>query len=232
MRCALSLLFAFGAATACRTPSTTSAPAPSASQPGRAAPPVVASAAAPPPVARACSRDDECAVARIAPSGAHACCDACATTPGTRRWHAELQRFCAAHPPASCFPLACPMGPTFAVCRDGQCEATPSGPDGGPGFVAVERRCLPALVCDGWSGCTRARGNGQDGWFVEESDRVGRGEPVGLERVATADGGVTEAFRLGPPGVSCPPHTIPPVLPPPPFACSDVDGQCKTSAPR
>src|SRR5688572_31012789 len=49
----------------------------------------------PPAVERACTRDEECAVARIEAAGANACCPACGTTPGTRRWHADLQRYCA-----------------------------------------------------------------------------------------------------------------------------------------
>lgn len=118
------------------------------------------------------------------------------------------------------------MGPTFARCKDGLCEATPSGPDGGPAFVSVERRCLPAVVCDAWSGCARAVGNAQDGWFVEESERVARGELAGLERVALLDGSAAEVFRLHPPGVQCPPHTIPPVFPPAP-ACAERAGRCE-----
>jgi hypothetical protein len=122
--------------------------------------------------------------------------------------------------------LACPLGPTRAVCRAGSCEATSTGADGGVGYVASERRCLPALVCDTWAGCTLAVGNTQDGWFVEESKRVARGEIVALDRVAIAtDAGVAEAFRLTPPGVTCPPHGIPPILAPPP-ACAMKDGHC------
>ncbi|MBE7482738.1 MAG: hypothetical protein HS104_22520 [Polyangiaceae bacterium] len=217
-----ALLVCLGLAS-CRTPSTTSAPAPSAaaSTPSASAPPT-----GPPAPERACSRDDECAVARIEVSGEHACCGACATTAGTRRWHAELQRYCAAHPPSNCSPLACPMGPTFARCQEGRCVATASGPDGGPAFVVVERRCLPAVVCDGWAGCARALGNDQDGWFVEESERASRGEIVGRERVAVTDGGVAEVFRSSPPGVKCPPHAVPPLFPPAPV-CAEVDGRCK-----
>lgn len=118
------------------------------------------------------------------------------------------------------------MGPTFARCQEGRCVATASGPDGGPAFVVVERRCLPAVVCDGWAGCARALGNDQDGWFVEESERASRGEIVGRERVAVTDGGVTEVFRSSPPGVKCPPHAVPPLFPPAPV-CAEVDGRCK-----
>jgi hypothetical protein len=176
-------------------------------------------------VERACARDDECAVARVAVSGAQTCCLACATTPGTRRWHAALQRYCGAHEPTNCGALACPSGPTRAICRDGRCEATWLDENGQPVFVAVEDRCLPGLVCDSWAGCVRADGNAQDGWFVYESERIARGEIAGLERVATTDGAAVEAFRLYPPGVECPPHTVPPILPPPP-SCALVDNHC------
>jgi hypothetical protein len=72
----------------------------------------------------------------------------------------------------------------------------------------------------------RRSGNDQDGWFVDESERAARGELVGLERVALMDGGVAEVFRLHPPGVRCPPHSIPPVFPPAPV-CAEADGRCK-----
>jgi hypothetical protein len=202
-------------------PGTSAASAPSS----RSTAPSAPSSGTPSPDS-ACTRDDECAVARIAVAGKYACCPACETTPGTRRWHATLQRHCAAQPPTDCFPLACPQGPTRAVCREGRCEATADGPDGGPAFVQVERRCLPALVCDSWAGCTLAIGNAQDGWFVHESERASRGEIVGLARVATTDGGVAEAFRLSPRDVKCLPHGVPPVLSPPP-SCKEVDGHCR-----
>lgn len=92
----------------------------------------------------------------------------------------------------------------------------------------VERRCLPALSCDSWAGCTLATGNTQDGWFVQESERAARGELVGLERVATSDAGQVEAFRLSLPGVKCLPHSVLPVLPPAP-SCTQVDGRCKVA---
>lgn len=215
-------------AVACRTPSSapaggTTAPAPTGEAP---APVSSAAAAGPPAPVTVCTRDAECAVARVATSGKWACCDACGTTPGTRRWHAELQRWCAAYPPKDCYPLACPQGPTRAVCRDGRCEATPNAIDGGPGFVPVERRCLPSLVCDTWSGCTEARGNDQDGWFVGSSERAPRGELVALTRVALVDKSAADAFLIHDPKVKCPPHTVPPVLPAPPV-CVEAGGQCK-----
>jgi len=70
------------------------------------------------------------------------------------------------------------------MCEAGECKTTLNAPDGAPAFVAVESRCLPALVCDAWAGCALAVGNAQDGWFVAESQRVPRGEIAGLERVA------------------------------------------------
>lgn len=212
-------------AAGCRTPAGTSAPAPSGSAPPGPTPSASSPAVGPPAPVTACTRDDECAVARVEISGPRACCGACGTTPGTRRWHADLQRWCAAHPPVDCPPLACPQGPTRAVCRDGRCEATVNAPDGGTAFVQVERRCLPSLVCDAWVGCTRAAGNDQDGWFVESSERAAKGEPVALTRVALIDKSAAEAFLVHDPSVKCPPHTVPPVLPAPPV-CVDAAGQC------
>lgn len=230
---ARALFFLALSAVACRAPSSAPAPSPSAGgtiapTPSGAAPLPVSSAVAedPPVPAKACTRDDECAVASVEVSGKRPCCGACGTTPGTRRWHADLQRWCAAHPPTDCPPLACPQGPTRAVCRAGLCEATATGPDGGFAFVTTERRCLPSLVCDTWSGCTQARGNDQDGWFVESSERAPRGALVALTRVALIDKSAAEAFLLHDPNVKCLPHTEPPVLPAPPV-CVEAGGQCK-----
>lgn len=167
-------------------------------------------------------------MARIEPSGERACCAACGTTPGTRGWHAKLQRFCAAHVRADCPALACPQGPTRAVCRSGRCEATATAADGGVAYVEVEQRCLPAVVCDDWAGCAGAIGNDQDGWFVDESARVARGAIAGRERVATADARAVEVLRLFPPGAQCPPHAVPPVFSVPSFACAAEAGKCST----
>lgn len=194
-------------------PDVSQAPSPSASAtPG------------PPPVEAECKRDDECAVARVSVSGKDACCSACATTPGTRRWHAKLQRFCASNPPASCPPLGCPMGPTRAICNAGKCEATPSGPDGKPVFVMSEQKCLPAMVCDEWAGCVLLTGNTQDGWFVQEKARVPVGEIAGVDNVCTTTR--CEGARLFPEGPVCPPHTIPPMIDPPPYSCVMEGGHC------
>jgi len=77
-------------------------------------------------------------------------------------------------------------------------------------------------VCDQWQGCAQAAGNTQDGWFVEQSDRVANGEIAGLEKAAGED-----AFRLVPEGVVCAPVTIPVILPPPSYACVLEEGRCK-----
>ncbi|HVK65577.1 MAG TPA: hypothetical protein VM694_13935 [Polyangium sp.] len=188
-------------------------------------------AEAPPKVERACTRDDDCAVARVEVAGAHVCCAACGTTPGTRRWHAALQRTCAAHPPSACSPLACPEGPTRAVCRDGLCEATATGPDGQPLRVPVEQQCLPAMVCDAWAGCALMTGNAQDGWFVAEGEQVPRGELATVKNVCTV-GNRCEAARVLPPGVPCPPWSTPPRIEAPPYTCALEGGKCRSrSAP-
>jgi hypothetical protein len=185
-----------------------------------------------PVVERACTRDDECAVARVSVQGPSACCAACATTPGTRRWHAALQLYCGAHPSTACGPLACPEGPTRAVCRAGRCEATWTGADGGPARVGVERRCLPALSCDAWVGCALVEGNAQDGWFVEEAAQATRGAVAAVGNVCTAGPVRCEAARITEPGVVCPPWSIPPVITAPAYTCSLEGGRCQSSAAR
>ncbi|MDI1476264.1 hypothetical protein [Polyangium sp. y55x31] len=195
--------------------------------------PGAADAGAPPAVERACKRDDDCAVARVDAAGAYACCPACGTTPGTRGWHADLQRYCAAHPPPTCPPLACPEGPTRAVCRDGLCEATATGPDGQPIRVPVEQQCLPAMLCDAWAGCALVTGNAQDGWFVAEGEQVPRGELATVKNVCTV-GDRCEAARVLPPGVVCPPWSVPPRIEAPPYTCALEGGRCRSrpSPPR
>ena len=181
-----------------------------------------------PPVARSCTRDAECAVARVETSGEYVCCPACNTTPGTRAWHARLQKYCAARPPGVCHPLACPQGPTRAVCRAGVCEATASDDDGRPIYVPVVQRCLPAMICDAWAGCAEVVGNGQDGFFTRGASRVAPGTLAAVETnvCTTAGAGRCEAARLLPSDVVCPPHSIPPPIAPPPFACALDDGRC------
>ncbi|MDI1435806.1 hypothetical protein [Polyangium sorediatum] len=182
-------------------------------------------AGVPPAVERACQRDDECAVARVEVSGGSACCPACGTTPGTRRWHADLQRYCAAHPPSTCPPLACPEGPTRAVCRDGLCQATATGPDGQPTRIPVEQQCLPAMVCDAWAGCALVNGNTQDGWFIAEGEQVPRGEIAMVKNVCTV-GNRCDAAIVLPPGVVCAPWSVPPRIEAPRYTCALEGGKC------
>ncbi|MBI5536781.1 MAG: hypothetical protein HY898_28935 [Deltaproteobacteria bacterium] len=181
----------------------------------------------PPAVERACTRDEDCAVARIGVSGEHVCCASCVFTPGTRRWHAALQRFCGPRPPGPCYPLACPEGPTRAVCRAGLCEATADGVDGGYVRVGVERRCMPSMICDAWTGCALVVGNDQDGWFVEESARATRGDIVSIGNVCTSGGKPCEAARVHPASITCPPHSVPPLISPPSFTCGMDAGECR-----
>lgn len=227
---ALAALLVAGAAS-CRAPAREEPPnnkptAATSARPRAKAPRVPS----PPPAQRACSTDADCAVARVEVKGPHACCDACATTPGTKKWHASLQRHCGAHPPKDCYPLACPQGPTRAVCKGGLCEATASGPDGGYVSVPVERKCLPAIACDTWAGCALVVGNAQDGYHVVESSRVARGEPANVESPCTK-GGPCEAARIFPPEAHCDPHTVPPIIDRPAYGCGMVDGRCRASKP-
>lgn len=190
-----------------------------------------------PTVDRACTRDEECAVARIDVSGTHACCPSCATTAGTRRWHAALQLSCADKPLTACGPLACPEGPTRAVCRSGRCEATATGADGGPTRVPVERRCLPAMVCDDWVGCAVATGNHQDGYFTSGATAwSGARRPMPLPgTVADIRNGCTlhgdcEAVWTAPVKDPCPPWTAPPAIDRPTFTCAVEGLRCVVKA--
>lgn len=122
------------------------------------------------------------------------------------------------------------MGPTRAVCQAGRCEATPTGADGKPVFIMDERRCVPALVCDGWQGCAEISGNEQDGWFVERADDMPAGTAVTFGNVCTS-GVACDAVTLRPDGVQCPPWGIPPLIAPPPFACAGEAGACRKVSP-
>lgn len=188
-------------------------------------------------VDRACTRDDECAVARIDVGGKTACCPSCTTTPGTRRWHAALQRSCAESPLTACAPLACPEGPTRAVCRSGQCEATATGADGGPTRVPVERRCLPAMVCDDWVGCAFATGNTQDGHFTSGATAwPGARRPIPAPgTLASVRNGCTlhndcEAIWTAPDKDPCPPWTAPPAIDRPAYTCVAEGSRCVVKA--
>ncbi len=235
-RATLGLLLISGGLS-CHAPRSGDAPEPSAAPTPPRAAPDAAFTSAPvastlPVVERACTRDDECAVARVDVEGASACCAACATTPGTRRWHAALQLYCGAHPSSACGPLACPEGPTRAVCRAGACDATATGADGGSTRVGVDRRCLPAMSCDAWAGCALVEGNEQDGWFVEESAHATRGAIAAVGNVCTAGAARCEAARISEPGVVCPPWSVPPLITPPTYTCSLEAGRCQSSAAR
>lgn len=186
-----------------------------------------------PAVDRTCTRDDECAVARIDVGGKTACCPSCATTPGTRRWHAALQLSCADSPLTACGPLACPEGPTRAVCRAGRCEATATGADGGPTRVPVERRCLPAMVCDDWVGCAFATGNRQDGYFTSGATAwSGARRPIptpgtlaDVRNVCTIHE-KCEGVWTAPPKLACPPWTAPPMIGRPTYTCVEEGLRC------
>lgn len=183
----------------------------------------------PPAVERSCQRDEDCAVARVEVSGPQTCCLACGTTPGTRLWNWHLRQYCAAHPAQGCSPLACPEGPTVAVCRAGVCEATGTGPDGGAARVPVEQRCLPAMVCTTWKGCALVSGSAQDGWFVEQGEESLRGQLASVGNVCTVRERC-EAASVLPPGVVCPPWSVPPLIDLPPYTCALEGGQCRSKA--
>jgi hypothetical protein len=78
------------------------------------------------------------------------------------------------------------------------------------------------MVCDGWAGCAMVSGNTQDGWYIEQSDQAARGEAVLVGNVCTI-GARCDAVRLQPPGVTCPPWTLPPKIATAPYRCL-VDG--------
>jgi hypothetical protein len=223
VRASLLVVFALASCRASSGPSSSEPPPPAVAAIEGGAP---SDAGSPPPLDRRCDTDQDCAVARISPSGPYVCCPDCGHTPGSARWHAELQRYCGRLPTQGCPPLACPSGPTRAVCRNHTCEATGDGPDGGHVHVPEERLCLPALVCDAWAGCALIRGNEQDRWFVEEAERAERGSQAGVRSVC-GDGGCVRAAQLQPDDVVCPAIHDPPSLVPPGYACALDPRHCR-----
>ncbi len=177
----------------------------------------------PPPPVVTCTRNEDCAVATVDVRGPTACCLGCATTPGTRAWYADLQLWCGAHPPADCPPLACPLASTRAICDHGTCSRTALAPeDGGPDFITTEEKCLPVLACSGGVGCARVRGDFQNGWYLADPLRASFGAlPVGSEVTLEKDlctphaPGKCSGARLVPRSVTCPPQSVPPLVPPP-----------------
>ncbi|NUO47685.1 MAG: hypothetical protein HOV80_02385 [Polyangiaceae bacterium] len=161
-------------------------------------------------------------MARIEASGPQVCCGMCGTIRGTRRWHAELQLFCADRSTGSCPAIDCPVQPERAVCKNGQCDSEPSTDS----TLFDAHRCLPAMQCDSWFGCAAVTGNNQNGWFVRQADKAKRGEIVSIEQVCSKPDSKCEAARVHSVGVQCPPHTVPPFIEPPPYTCAEKDGRC------
>ncbi len=213
---------------ACGTPGSTTAPVASSSVVDSAAPPAASPGVPPspatdsPPIERSCTRDEDCAVARIEASGPQLCCPMCGTVAGTKRWHAALKLFCGDRSVMSCPAMDCPVEPRRAVCKSGQCDSEPTTDS----TLFDAYRCLPAMQCDGWYGCAGVMGNKQDGWFAHQADKAKRGEIVSIEQVCTKTDTKCEAARVHSVGIQCPPRTVPPLIEPPPYTCAEKDGRC------
>lgn len=90
-----------------------------------------------------------------------------------------------------------------------------SAPAGAPAppALAAGQRCLPAMICDDWVGCALVAGD-----KVVSADRLPAGQPVTIDNACTT-GATCIAARALPAGVVCAPHTVPPLIAPPPYTC-------------
>jgi hypothetical protein len=84
-------------------------------------PDVATDAAGLPPIDRRCSADTDCDFVALEITGANTCCPSCATTIAARTWTTAVRAICAGAMPATCNPLACPMGITASRCDKGVC---------------------------------------------------------------------------------------------------------------
>lgn len=86
--------------------------------------------------------------------------------------------------------------------------------------LPANQQCLPAMICDEWAGCALVEKNPQGHWtvVVAEADRLRPAQVVSVENACT-DGNNCQAAKAVPPGVTCAPHTIPPVIKKPDYAC-------------
>lgn len=123
-----------------------------------------------------------------------------------------------------------------AACRSGDTPSAPRPaagdpprvPPAGAGDTAPQRalpagqQCLPAMICDAWSGCAIVAGG-----KVIAAERLPAGEPVRVEN-ACSNGVTCTAAKATPAGTPCPPRGIPPVIEPPSYTCVWDGAACRS----
>jgi hypothetical protein len=110
--------------------------------------------------------------------------------------------------------LACASDPPTSSRPATPSKTLPSG-----------QQCLPAMICDAWSGCALIAGN-----KVVAADQLPAGEPVRVENGCTT-GATCTAAKATPAGTQCPLRGIPPKIDPPTYACT-WDGTACRSQPK
>jgi len=105
------------------------------------------------------------------------------------------------------------------------CDPPASGRPAAPSrTLPADQQCLPAMICDAWSGCALIAGN-----QVVAADQLRAGEPVRVENGCTT-GATCIAAKATPAGTQCPLRGIPPKIDPPPYACAWDGTACRRQA--
>jgi hypothetical protein len=91
-----------------------------------------------------------------------------------------------------------------------------------PPPLPAGHQCLPAMICDDWSGCALVAAG-----KVVAADRLKAGAPVTVANVCSTGVTCIAARGIAPAGVTCPLHLVPPVIAPPPYTCAWDGAACK-----
>jgi hypothetical protein len=75
------------------------------------------------------------------------------------------------------------------------------------------------MVCDDWVGCALVAGD-----KVVSADKLPAGQPVIIDDPCGTP--TCTAVRAMPAGVVCQPHTVPPLIAPPPYTCAWDGAAC------
>ena len=120
----------------------------------------------------------------------------------------------------------------LAACRGDGPHGAPAPPSGTPqsseAAPLAEHQCLPAMICDEWAGCALVAKDPQGRWSVVVADRLPKGELVRVENGCTT-GAMCLTAKAVPRGVTCAPHTIPPLISPPGYTCVRDASSCRKS---
>lgn len=107
--------------------------------------------------------------------------------------------------------LACASDPSTSSRTATPSQTLPSG-----------QQCLPAMICDAWSGCALIAGN-----KVVAADQLPTGEPVRVENGCTT-GATCTAAKATPAGTQCPLRGIPPKIDQPTYTCTWNGTACRS----